>query len=139
MKIPSPGPGLVICYSFLWRDEADRGHEEGRKDRPAAVVAVLADGRTFVLPITHAPPRIGTEAIEIPAAAKRVAGLDDEPAWIVLDQFNSFTWPGHDLHPAHRGTDDPVYGRLPRGFMKQVAVRFADVLKRKKARRIDRD
>ena len=37
MKLPPPQPGLVIRYSYLWAREAAQGHEEGAKERPAAV------------------------------------------------------------------------------------------------------
>ena len=33
MPIPTPEPGLVISYAYLWDHEAQSGLEEGRKDR----------------------------------------------------------------------------------------------------------
>jgi hypothetical protein len=61
MPIPTPEPGLVISYAYLWRYEHDVGQEEGRKDRPSVIVLAIereADGTTIVtvLPITHSPP-----------------------------------------------------------------------------------
>ena len=38
---PEPVPGLVIRYSYLWRREHLEGREEGRKDRPCAIVAAV--------------------------------------------------------------------------------------------------
>ena len=39
MSLPTPRPGLVIRYAYLWADEHRRGAEEGLKDRPCAIVA----------------------------------------------------------------------------------------------------
>ena len=38
MTLPAPEPGLVISYAYLWHDEYEAGKDEGRKDRPAAIV-----------------------------------------------------------------------------------------------------
>ena len=38
LPTPAPEPGLIIRYAYLWRSEAFQGEEEGRKDRPCAVV-----------------------------------------------------------------------------------------------------
>ena len=37
-----PKNGAVIRYAYLWRDEKRRGLDEGRKDRPAAVLLSLS-------------------------------------------------------------------------------------------------
>jgi hypothetical protein len=41
MDIPTPKPAQVIRYSYLWADEYGSGIDEGRKDRPAAVVLTV--------------------------------------------------------------------------------------------------
>ncbi|WP_293461251.1 hypothetical protein [Phenylobacterium sp.] len=60
MAYPKPEPGLVIRYSFLWREQADRGQDEGEKDRPCAIVMTAqgdqGDTVVIVLPVTHTPP-----------------------------------------------------------------------------------
>jgi hypothetical protein len=61
MPLPEPEPGLVVSYAYLWRAEHEAGHEEGRKDRPCAIILALErseDATTIVtvLPITHSPP-----------------------------------------------------------------------------------
>ncbi|MFZ1102028.1 MAG: hypothetical protein WAN86_04140, partial [Hyphomicrobiaceae bacterium] len=61
-------------------------------DEPAT-----ATGRVYVLPITHSRPTKGVEAIEIPAAVSRKAGLDAASSWVILSEFNEFVWPGFDL------------------------------------------
>ena len=58
MPIPTPEPGLVISYAYLWHHESQAGQEEGRKDRPSVIVLAVerqADDATLVtvLPITH--------------------------------------------------------------------------------------
>ena len=101
MSWPEPQPGLVIRYSYLWHREAQQGHEEGRKDRPCAVVVAMSnkDGstRVYALPITHSAPTQGQQAIEIPPRVKNRLGLDGERSWIVFDEANVFAWPGPDL------------------------------------------
>jgi len=61
MEFPRPEIGLVISYSYLWSDEAEAGHVEGRKNRPCAIVLVVqqVEGRAPVVtgvPITLAVP-----------------------------------------------------------------------------------
>ena len=61
---PEPEVGLVISYSYLWKEEEERGQVEGRKDRPCAIVLAIdhpdaeADGhkQVAVVTITHLPP-----------------------------------------------------------------------------------
>lgn len=43
MTLPVPEPGLVIRYAYLWDREAREGRDEGSKDRPCAIVLVVAD------------------------------------------------------------------------------------------------
>jgi hypothetical protein len=38
--LPRPVAGLVVRYSFLWREEAAFDLEECSKDRPCAVILV---------------------------------------------------------------------------------------------------
>jgi hypothetical protein len=59
LAIPSPEPGLVLNYAYLWHDEFRSGRDEGRKNRPTEIVlfATQADDQATiitVLPITHA-------------------------------------------------------------------------------------
>jgi hypothetical protein len=80
MPIPTPEPGLIISYAYLWEHEAQSGREEGRKDRPCVIALAVErqqDGETLVtvLPVTHRPP---AAAVEIPHAVKQHLGLDDD-------------------------------------------------------------
>jgi hypothetical protein len=118
MGFPEPEAGLVISYSYLWSDEAEAGHVEGRKYRPRAIVLVVQQSEDkapviTVVPITHSPHGNPNAAVEIPPAVKRHLGLDDQPSWIVLDDFNVFTWPGYDLRPIPGKKDRYHYGFLP--------------------------
>ena len=80
MTLPVPQPGLVIGYSFLWRDEHEAGQESGAKDRPCAIVLTVRqdDGDTMVLvaPIIHTPPSQPELGVELPAITRQRLGLD---------------------------------------------------------------
>jgi hypothetical protein len=39
--LPQPEVGLVISYSYLWKEEEERGQIEGRKDRPCAIMLAV--------------------------------------------------------------------------------------------------
>jgi hypothetical protein len=126
---PTPQPGLVIRYSYLWHREALAGQEEGVKDRPCAVVVAYEDEdggtRVYALPITHSPPAAGDDAIEIPATVKSRLRLDGERSWVSVGEANMFHWPGPDLRflPG-KGPESAVYGFLPPGFFRVVRDRF---------------
>lgn len=124
MHLPEPIPGLVIGYAYLWRDEALRGHEEGRKDRPCVIVLAVETevGRSMVTvaPITHSPPVHPDSSVEIPSATQRRLGLDGRRSWIVAADLNRFIWPGVDLRPVRRGTETCAYGLVPNALYCQL-------------------
>jgi hypothetical protein len=131
VALPTPEPGLVISYSFLWSDEAAEGHAEGRKTRPWAIVLVLvpadkAGGApgVYVAPITHSLPPDPEVAVEIPLAVKRYLRLDQERSWVVLDELNAFAWPGYDLRQIPGVPGEYVYGPLPPRFFEALRDRF---------------
>jgi hypothetical protein len=129
MPIPSPEPGLVICYAYLWHHEHQAGRAEGQKDRPSVIVLAVAreaDDATIVtvLPITHSLPADPNSAIEIPPSVKRHLRLDDDRSWVVVDEGNEFLWPGYDLRKIGR-TDRYDYGFLPPRFFNHVLDAFA--------------
>jgi hypothetical protein len=143
MPIPTPEPGLVISYAYLWHHESQAGQEEGRKDRPSVIVLAVerqADDATLVtvLPITHTPPADPSSAVEIPAAVKRHLGLDDQRSWIIVAEGNEFDWPGYDLRKI--GSEDRFdYGFLPPRFFNQILEAFVAWHRANKARLISRD
>lgn len=101
MALDPPKPGQVIDYRYLWWDEHRQGLEEGRKDRPCAVVFAVEnlDGKTrvYVLPITHTKPFESENGLEILPQWKPLLRLDDQPSWIITSELNHFEWPGPDV------------------------------------------
>ena len=143
MPLPTPVPGLVIRYSFLWSHEAKAGNEEGSKDRPCALLLATTtrDGKQIVtvLPVTHTPPTDDRFAVEIPAATKARLGLDDIRSWIVLTEANRFQWPGPDLRAVPGDPDrDVVYGLLPAGLYDLVRTRWLAAFDARRVGQIDR-
>ena len=136
MPLPAPHPGLVISYSYLWQDEYQRGEEDGRKDRPCAIVLArqIIEGVSIVsvVPITHTSPSDPTDAIAIPPGLKRHLGLDDDPSWIVISELNDFVWPGPDLRAIPGKTDCFDYGVLPPAFFRKLQEAIFDRLRMKK-------
>ena len=129
MPLPEPRSGLVIGYAYLWHEEYLDGMEEGRKDRPCAVVLAVrqedGDIVTTVAPITHSAPGDPHDAIELPASIKGTLGLDGARSWLVCTELNRFVWPGPDLRPIRRDAPGQfVYGMLPPGFIRQVFARI---------------
>jgi hypothetical protein len=128
MPIPTPEPGLVISYAYVWDYEAQGGQEEGRKDRPCVIALAVErqpGGETLVtvLPVTHRPPDIAAEAVEIPRAVKQQLGLDDDRSWVVVSEGDQFVWPGYDLRKVRR-SDRYDYGYLPPRFFKDILAAF---------------
>lgn len=125
MPLPTPIPGLVIHYSYLWRDQWRRGLEEGTKDRPCVVAAVTPSDQptitVYVVPLTHRAPPCTTDHVEVPMRVKRYLGLDDDPSWIIINDLNRFRWPGPDLRPIPDGPPGTFsYGVLPPRLFRQV-------------------
>jgi len=128
MPIPTPEPGLVVSYAYVWDHEAQKGQEEGRKDRPCVIALAVerpANGETVVtvLPVTHRPPADPAAAIEMPRAVKRHLGLDDERSWVVVSEGDQFVWPGYDLRKV-RGSDRYEFGFLPPRFFAEILLAF---------------
>jgi hypothetical protein len=143
VSLPTPEAGLVICYSYLWHAEHERGREEGLKDRPCAIVltARRESGETVVTvaPITHSPPATPADAVEIPAVTQARLGLDGARSWIVVSEVNRFVWPGSDLRPVSRAqTDRFDFGLLPPSIFRQVRDRLAECAKAQRLRSVPR-
>jgi len=143
MTLPAPEPGLVINYAYLWHYEHETGREEGRKDRPSAIVLCVegeAAGTTVVtvLPITHVAPKNPDEGVAVPAAVKRHLGLDDAPSWIMVSEGNEFVWPGYDLR-RRRKDGSYSYGFLPPRFFDRVVKAFVALHEARKSRTVPRD
>jgi hypothetical protein len=121
--------GHVFSYAYLWERESQEGREEGGKDRPCLVLAIVAldeEGSRIVrvLPITHAPPLNPKDAIEIPTRVKQRLRLDDERSWIILTESNRFVWPGPDMRAPPSESADGYYGPLPPALFDTVKRAF---------------
>jgi hypothetical protein len=129
VALPSPEPGLVISYSYLWNSEHETGREDGTKDRPCVVIiAVRGEGGRQVVtvaPVTHAAPSVPGQAVEIPLATKQRLGLDDARSWVVVSEVNDFVWPGTDIRPLPHDASRFDYGLLPPGLFRQIRDRMA--------------
>jgi hypothetical protein len=144
VSLPTPVPGLVIRYSYLWYSEHLEGREEGRKDRPCAIVASIradehGDIRVLVLPITHSMPDNPNLAVEIPVKVKHRLFLDDARSWVLLSEWNEFIWPGPDLRRLP-GADDAsaAYGMLPPRLFAKIRDGFLALIKSNASRRVPR-
>lgn len=141
-RLPTPHPGLVICYSYLWSHDHAQGREEGVKDRPCAIVVArrVAEDKTVVtvVPVTHSPPPDLQAAIEMPPRLKAHLGLDDQPSWIVLSEYNEFLWPGPDLRPVSAKGGAFVYGVLPPGFFYRMREKLLALITERRVRHVRR-
>jgi hypothetical protein len=122
--------GWIFRYAYLWDWQHREGREEGDKDRPCLVLAIVMtteEGAPVVraLPITHTPPTDPADAIEIPADVKNRLRLDDERSWIVLTESNRFVWPGPDLRAVD--SESGYYGALTPGLFAEVKRRFVAI------------
>lgn len=115
----SPQAGMVLRYSFLWAHEAERGQDEGAKDRPVVVLILMADGEEAVVaPITTQPPEAGATAIKIPSRVRAHLGLDADQSWISIATLNRFVWPGPDLRAVpDRTPSTALYGYIPQKLL----------------------
>lgn len=142
----APFPGMVIRYSFLWSREAQSGHVEARKDRPCVVVVAVqrmgpdSPWRVRVVPITHRPPDDPLASVPVPVKVKRHLGLDDDAAWIILDESNEFYWPGMDLRPVPRQSPTRwVYGVIPTELFDEIKSGIRSLLGQRRLKVQNRD
>ncbi len=141
MALPVPEVGLVVHFNYLWRRERDRGVDNARYPRPCAIVVATrrtADGALLVAvaPITHAEPRGGDAALEIPLPIRRHLDLDELRSWVIVDELNEFVWPGHDLQPNAEG--EIAYGVLPNRFYQRIRQAVLEAVRTGKLGRVPR-
>jgi hypothetical protein len=139
VSLPTPRPGLVISYSYLWAREHGCGAEEGRRNRPCAIVAArrMIEGREVVtvVPVTHTPPLNPEDAVEMPAALKAHLGLDAQRSWVVVTETNDFLWPGPDLRPLPGLQPSRFdYGMLPPRFYAHIRDKILQAHMQRKLR-----
>lgn len=143
MPFPSPEPGLVISYAYLWRHEHEAGAEEGRKDRPCVIVLSVeshASGtQVTVAPVTHSKPASDTIAVEVPLRVKQYLGLDNEQSWVILTEVNQFIWPGYDLRPVPGKKGSYAYGYLPPRLFEAIKAGILDLIIKRRNKIVTRD
>jgi hypothetical protein len=127
VKLPGAEPGLVFRYDFLWRREVRQGRSAG-KERPACV-AVATDAEidpqvVVILPITHSKPSGATVGIEIPPSIRRAFGLDSEPCWVIVSEFNIDEWPPPGIAPLPGRKQVFAYGVLPDALFERIKAEF---------------
>lgn len=127
MATIKPEAGLVIQYDFLWKNEADKGWEDGAKDRPCAIVLMSdkrADGShdVYVCPITHSPPHTDETAVEIPYKVARYLNLDHDRMWIKTHEMNRFRWEEDRIPVGVTPTSKQqwAFGMLPQALGQKV-------------------
>ena len=141
--LPKAQPGLVIAYSYLWAREHQLGAEEGRKERPCAIVAArqIIEGKEVVtvVPVTHTPPADPGTALEIPTAIKQHLGLDDQRSWIMVSETNDLIWPGPDLRPIPgKKPATYAYGMLPPKFFNRLRETILEAFLRHRVKSVPR-
>ena len=143
MPLPSPEPGLVISYEYLWRHEHDAGLEEGRKNRPYVMTLAIekSDGETIVTlaPITHSPPKNQAVAVETSVKVKENLKLDSMSSWLILSEANTFIWPGYDLRLIPGGKQNYTYGYLPPKLFELIKTKLLALAKSRHSPAISRD
>lgn len=116
MNVSDLAPGRVIAFVYLWRREQLAGRVEGAKVRPCVVFDIDEETEpgsriVGVVPITHTAPERAGDGLELPVETKRRLGLDEARSWVVVTEFDRFTWPGFDLRRTPDGRDS--FGMLP--------------------------
>jgi len=56
----------------------------------------------------------------VPEAVRRQLGLSAERSWIVVTEWNRFSWPGYDIRPVRGRAPSVSYGFIPSGLFRQV-------------------
>jgi len=132
---------MVLRYDYLWSREAIQGRQQG-KDRPTCLVAA-SDSRinpsyVVLLPITHSRPTGDTVGIEIPDKVKKAIGLDDEPSWVIVSDYNIDEWPNAGLSQIPGKSGVYSYGFLPPSLFATVKSKFTQLVREKRARSVKR-
>jgi hypothetical protein len=141
VPLPSPEPGLVVRYDYLWHDE-HRARREARKDRPACLVAASDPSATprfvVLLAITHTRPVRGTTGVELPPSVRKALGLDDAPSWIIVSEYNVDEWPNPGLQQLPGRPGVFAHGFVPPRLFAKVKAAFLDLARVNASKRVTR-
>ena len=148
MPLPDLDLGLVVQYEYLWHRRKDA--ETADKDHPACVVATFKrkppgnanpeaelDQYVVYLPISHSPPNDDQVGIELSDHAKRKAGLDSAPQWLLISECNIDLWP-QDLRNLPRQPGRFHYGHLPPSEFRRIRDEFVERYNAKKVSQVRR-
>ena len=114
----TPEPGDIIHYIYLWKDEAARGLEEGKKTRPCLVLSAQVEPKGLVVRVVPISTRnYSDEAIPIPERVRINLRLSDLSV-ILPTEINRFVWVGPDVVPLRDGK--AFYGKVPPRLFDQV-------------------
>jgi hypothetical protein len=142
MILPTPHPGLVIRYSYLWFHEGQSGLEEGKKSRPCIVLQSFAnEGKTkvVVVPITTTKPYDLFSSVEIPDKVKSYLGLEPDKMWAVTAEVNEFDWAGPDISIIpNKAPKTCVYGVIPPKLFTAIRDKYTFVASGKKLKALKR-
>ena len=133
-----PKIGDIWRYPFLWEREQQAGEDPGRKPRNTALAAVapVSEKSThlYLLAITGTEPRRDQDALEIPAMEIRRAGMTEyKRLWIILDEYNR-----DELHKSYYFAPNNQVGAFSRAFVKVMSARFAEAIRSKSSKAVDR-
>ncbi len=106
------------------------------KERPACL-AVATDSEidpqvVVILPVTHSKPSGMTIGVEIPLPIRRALGLDSEPCWVIVTEFNIDEWPPAGIAPLPGTKNTFAYGVLPDGVFEPIKAAFLEHFDRKR-------
>jgi hypothetical protein len=138
MPLPSLDLGLIVRYEYLWHRRKDAPNAD--KDHPACVIATfrnkgVADDFVVYLPISHTAPGEGEIGVELSPHARRAAGLDSAPQWILISECNIDTWP-QDLRSLPGQPGRFHYGHLPPSEFRNLRDRFVERYREKKVKQV---
>ena len=133
-----PKIGDIWRYPFLWEREQQAGEDPGRKPRNTALAAVVPvsekSAHLYLFAITGTEPRRDQDALEIPAMEIRRAGMTEyKRLWIILDEYNR-----DELHKSYYFAPNNQVGAFSRAFVKVMSARFAEAIRSKSSKAVDR-
>ena len=138
MPLPALELGLVVRYEYLWHRRKEAPTAD--KEHPACVIATfrhegVPEDFVVYLPVSHTPPGDGEAGIELSARAKRAAGLDSEPQWVLISECNIDVWP-QDLRSLPGQPGRFHYGHLPPADFNQLRDLFVKRYREKTLKRV---
>lgn len=143
MHLPTPFPGLVLRYAYLWQAIATKGISHVQKDCPCLVLAVSEQQRdsltVTVAPIQPFAPPNPAQGVMLPDGTHTRLALEGAQSWVMLTEVNRFIWPGPDLCTVPN-TDPPsvVYGVLPPRLFDDIRTQLVENARGKVAKSVRR-